>query len=252
MKISFTLLAKNTEKKKNLTVSMEILSDTVFRGANVTLSGGRLTLNDGTSANFLSMNKGTLYLFENSTCSFSISTGGEIQTCGGILTNHVSTKGLTVDESVINFGAPPLQFVSNGVQYAHLNAASLGSSTICGGDDYAEILTTVNFDNMVGSKISKLKYESIPINFDVPADCTKFTVDVTGDFTYGNMLSARMMKLQHNVCFGVGQAQGYGASKFVDVDVWTPCTSIGKVLIEKSSSFAMSSADGYELKLIYY
>ena len=60
------------------------------------------------------------------------------------------------------------------------------------------------------------------------------------------------MKLQHNVCFGVGQAQGYGASKFVDVDIWTPCTAIGKVLIEKSSSFAMSSSDGYELKLIYY
>lgn len=305
---------------------MEILSDTIFRGANVTLSGGKLTLTDGGSflpgielaggpggatfrcgltvsnlspldaykvdaykvdacsveARFL--NLGSVALSEFTTGFFVNTLGSDhkfmIGTNGSVLALCVDGSckfviqpdGHIESSSTANFtrlqishdylydgGNSNITFTGRTFvlrdQYgnsARLNSDSMGTSSVCGDSNYAEILTTVNFDNMVGSKISKLKYESIPINFDVPADCTKFTVDVTGNFTYGNMLSARMMKLQHDVCFGVGQAQGYGASKFVDVDVWTPCTSIGKVLIEKSSSFAMCSTDGYELKLIYY
>lgn len=264
---------------------MEILSDTVFRGANVTLSGGTLTINDGTSTNKLVLNGGSsgsnaidfLHFSENGSCKFSINEYGTITTNGS-----VKIYGSKL-ELIDSYGGPSVVLESdyrlgatfrNGITvdntqcngYVKIGSIDIRNDATCGSltftnlknghntyldlqnSDGGIILTSANYSNYIQKPQESLKHETIYINFDVPADCTIFSLTTKDKFNCDHLFSATMMKYDSDFDFGTGPLMTW---KPVDVDVLVACQAIGKILVRKSSSFAMNSSDGYTLNLIY-
>lgn len=269
---------------------MEILSDTVFRGANVTLSGGTLTINDGTSTNKLVLNGGLsgsnftdfLHISKNDSCIFSITPYGGITTNGGVnihgsslyLTRMLSDGGCGGCAVILQSGCSPSIF-TNGLALENGNGGGclkIGSIEILKGAntdsleflnhdnpvsrayldlqnaDGGIILTSTNYSNYIQKPQESLKHESIYINFDVPADCTIFSLTTGGKFYHSDLFSATMMKYDSDLKFGNETIMAW---KPVDVDVLVACQVVGTILVRKSSSFAMNRSDGYTLNLVY-
>ena len=97
------------------------------------------------------------------------------------------------------------------------------------------------------SLYTRIKY--IPIDFDVPASCTKFTVPtgLSGSFDIGSMAMFRCVDTS-DLGYKHPNDQLF---KQVSVDLYQIGCS-HTILVEKSSSFAIGSSDGYELRLAYY
>lgn len=88
----------------------------------------------------------------------------------------------------------------------------------------------------------------LPINFDVPAECTRFYVHGALN---GNPASIQMFKRYQ-------PSSGEAGTKVVNVDLAWVCGSDVQsdtkgcaIVVEKSSSFAMRSTDGYSIRTIY-
>lgn len=328
---------------------MEILSDTVFRGANVTLSGGTLVINDGTSTNRIVLetspydDMGFLYFEKGNQCYLALKTNGNIDSSGhlygsvvsadqmyvycdliarsnlsvsgdlnisgsanlnnGLTTPCASFNGYADFNGIVGF-KDTVKVYKNTIELANSEGVSSTVSLVasyspskfrcglilddtkgCGcleigsiritkcfcSDDlvfsnkYSSvnaylnlgptcgcasgvILTSANYSNHIKEFTNLLKHESIYIDFDVPADCTIFSLTTKDKFYHDDLFSATMMKYDSELKF---DNETLMAWKPVDVDVLVACQAIGKILVRKSSSFAMNSSDGYTLNLVY-
>ena len=108
-------------------------------------------------------------------------------------------------------------------------------------------LSKTDAESTYVKKVDALKYKRVPIDFDVPANCTKFfTADGTGVCS-NNVVSLNLLK---NEAISLGQSN-CGAVKQVQADVWAIYGG-QHFVVEKSSSFAISSSDGYVISAVYY
>ena len=133
---------------------MEILSDTVFRGANVTLSGGTLTINGGTSANKLTLNatpsdsEGFLYFTKGSQCYFSVKPNGLVE-----VEQINSTGDITTDANVLAVGNITTRAnlsVSGDLNISGFANLNNGLMTPCASfNGYANFNDIVGFKNTV-------------------------------------------------------------------------------------------------------
>lgn len=94
-----------------------------------------------------------------------------------------------------------------------------------------------------------LKYKKIPIDFDVPADCTAFNIsENSGNYISDyQVISIGLFKTESPYEIGSGFAF---AIKQVQADVLVTCNA--NVVVEKSSAFAIGASDGYEIRAAYY
>lgn len=108
--------------------------------------------------------------------------------------------------------------------------------------------TTDDIKNLQCSLTSSLFISKTPINFDVPANCTKFFINSPYSITSGTTVD------------GVGNeymvmTKGFNPMMPVNIDLEARCDSTTdggwRIIATKSSGFAMSASDGYMLKVFY-
>ncbi len=215
---------------------MEILSDATFRG-NVDFRGQSFTI----------YGKDGPIFYANSSANH-ISEFGNLISNTGIATNSINLRC-----SVI------LSKSSDG-RYSYTQCLQAKDGTIALTSDIPSLsgylttsaasstyLSKTDASSTYVKKVDALKYKRVPIDFDVPANCTKFfTADGTGVCS-DNILSLNLLK---NEAIDLGQSN-CGAVKQVQADVWAIYGGQNFV-VEKSSAFAISSSDGYVISAVYY
>lgn len=194
---------------------MEILSDTMFRGAttfkkDVTIDGGDFSLTvPGKSV--------PLVTTKLNITEFSISgvarIRGSLQLDNNTITRVISCSGA---ESSYSINLPS-------------DAGTLALTS--------QIPT-------VPSMACVARVCDFLINFNVAADCTRFYVDRTPNLPYG---PASLQMFTDRLPNG---GTGYYL-KNVDLGVEKIDMGNPYVFVEKSSSFAISASDGYSIRLVY-
>ena len=207
---------------------MEILSDTVFHG----------DVSIGTSTNPKTLK---LYINGNGNVLTIGQTGG---------TEILKTDGFA------KFGT---------VNADYLTTRNLDLSTPCGtasislsGDNLFEFNQQKNSNNFyfgqrepgktyyiatqdqIPSMCGVAHIQELPINFNVPAECTRFQVPGANCI---DAYSIQLFKINSD-------GNGYTIKT---IDFGTVCATDGNpaIVVEKSSSFAMCSTDGYFIRLVY-
>lgn len=94
----------------------------------------------------------------------------------------------------------------------------------------------------------KVMSRTFPINFDVSADCSKFVVPGPANSAYaGKVHSAQMLRTSVSVDFGQSNCLAFQP---LMADIYVQ-QSLEAVLVHKSTSFAISSTDGYQIDVVY-
>lgn len=225
---------------------MEILSDAVFHG-DVSIGS--------------STNQKSLKLYGLDSCGLALSTltigqtgGTEILKTDGIAKFGMvnADNGITTNSVVANHfdlscstGSAYMEMTCSGVldffQFKNANHFYFGEREI--GKKYY-IATQDQIPSMDGVA----HVQSLPITFDVPADCTRFYMPGVNSIT---PYSIQLFK--HN------ETTGESGDFVKNVDLGIVCGSKvnagsgprGAVVVEKSSSFAMCSTDGYSIRIVY-
>ena len=195
---------------------MEILSDSSFRGKATFLNGIEVCggSNSANFSNAVSVSIGCLYL-NNSKLSGNGSKQWNLPSSSGTLALTSQIPSLS--------------------GYLTTSAAS------------STYLSKTDASSTYVKKVDALKYKRVPINFDVPENCTKFfTADGTGVCSE-NVVSLNLLK---NEAISLGQSNCF-AAKQVQADVWA-ITGGQFFVVEKSSAFAIGSSDGYVISAVYY
>lgn len=219
---------------------MEILSDTVFHGD---VSIGTLT------------NPKTLKLYTNG--------NGNVLTIGqtGNRTEILETDGIAkfytvnVDSSVTansfcfnSTGASSGIYLRYSDKLLEFSQGQYNNLFIFGCREYGKIYCIATQDQ-IPSMDGVAHVQSLPITFDVPAECTRFYMPGVNSIT---PYSIQLFK--HN------ETTGESGDFVKNVDLGIVCGSKvnntgsgprGAVVVEKSSSFAMSSTDGYSIRIVY-
>lgn len=232
---------------------MEILSDAIFKGnvlikKSLVVSKSMTEFNDDdVSASFF----GEAYFY----CGFK--THGDSFVGGGL---GVGCRQLSSPSSV-GFGYGKFTAYSD----VELGNKCDSNTTIYGNISLSPISNSISFKDKSITFPSKagtlaltsdipsvpdvsgfLKYKKVPIDFDVPADCTAFFTASGLGVCSDNVIS-----------LGLFQKEPQGkydciAIKQVPADVWAWGYAGEKFIVEKSSAFAISSTDGYEIRAAYY
>lgn len=219
---------------------MEILSDTVFHG----------DVSIGTSTNPKSLKL------------YGLDSGGVVST---LTIGQTGGTEILKTDGIVKFGQITVDYVTT---------RNLDLSTLCGsanislsGDklfEFNQHKTSNNFyfgrrepgktyyiatQDQIPSMDGVAHVQSLPITFDVPAACTRFYMPGVKSIT---PYSIQLFK--HN------ETTGESGDFVKNVDLGIVCGSKvnntgsgprGAVVVEKSSSFAMSSTDGYSIRIVY-
>ena len=226
---------------------MEILSDTIFKG-NVLIKKSLVVSREITEFHDdgSSLFGGKVYFL----CGIKTSNNSFI---GGDLIVGCSQLSLTVGFGSGNFAAYNDVDLGNN---CGSNTKIRGNLLLCLASNTIDFRgNSITFPSKAGtlaltSQIPTvpsvdgfLKYKKVPIDFDVAADCTVFIIVNGGCVGSDKVISLNLFKR--------GVAAGCGAIKQVQADVWA--MDSGRLFaIEKSSAFAISSTDGYEIRAAYY
>lgn len=229
---------------------MEILSDTIFKG-NVLIKKSLVVSHEITEFHDdgSSLFDGKVYFL----CGIKTSNDSFI---GGNLIVGCSQLSLTVGFGSGKFAAYNDVELGNG---CGSNTKIRGNLLLCLASNTIDFRgNSITFPSKAGTLALTsdippapdvsgfLKYKKVPIDFDVPADCTAF-------FTASGLgvCSDKVISL------GLFQKEPQGkygciAIKQVPADVWAWGFDGEKFIVEKSSAFAINSADGYEIRAAYY
>lgn len=228
---------------------MEILSDATFKGS-VTLSNSSVA---GQGLKFVSSNGTILQL--STVDTGSLNNGASRNGCvlqlgfedGGWSGRGIgfATDQIYADQLYVG------SHVSLNLCTITVNGSKLitfpSSSGILALTSQIPSLSGYLTKNLADSIYTKVK--NIPINFDVAASCTKFTVST--DLSGVDLQSMAMFRCVDTSDLGyTSSTPNEHLYKQVAVDLYQIGCS-HTVLVEKSSSFAIGASDGYELKLIY-
>ena len=216
---------------------MEILSDAVFHG----------DVSIGTSTNPKTLK---LYTNGNGNVLTIGETGGtEILKTDGIVkfeninANYANICSLTVfgNSSTLSIG-----FWSISDQYPGFYQSQTKNRFYFGQRELNRTYYIATQDQIPSRESFPFSNE-LPIDFDVPAECTRFYVHGALN---GTPASIQMFKRVSN--------SGESGYKVVNVDLAWVCGSAVEsdtkgcaIVVEKSSSFAMCSTDGYSIRTIY-
>ena len=233
---------------------MEILSDATFRGAttfkkDVSIDGGNFSVTlpgssdpsirtnyktDGAVYNFVVI--GSEFVLDdftvgNGTAYFK-GQGGIKVTNDAVITGGANIRG----GANINGGTT----IYNSLNLSGFNKINTNGKSITFPSKAGTLALTSDIPS-VPSDVARVK--SLPIDFDVAADCTRFYVPGANG---ANVYSLQMFKWNDSdgVC-------GYYL-KNVDLAVVSDSNIPGSfVVVEKSSSFAISASDNYSIKIVY-
>lgn len=243
---------------------MEILSDATFKGQII-------------AENYITSKMG-LIIGDSSITEFVTDSGESFIMLGksnnGLIGNSSSRNvcfyigGVNSDGSAC-FGSSSI-VASKKMQtcYATIGCLFLCSPSVSIGDGSGINLTHMSneISNFSSTYLSKydasstyltksvgMQYCEIPINFDVPANCTRFLVGPISSM-YGKFGSMSMFRRVRTSDGGYTPEHAADSLyKQVAVDLYqVGCASdvAHHILVEKSSSFAMGASDGYHLRLI--
>ena len=220
---------------------MEILSDSTFKGS-VTLSNSSVA---GQGLKFVSPKGHILQLWAPDTFSNGESTNGCVLRLGfedggwdlsdiGFETDYIYSDYLNVDKTSrikdLVIVSPTIRVNNSGITFPSTNGTLALTSQIPSMDGVAHV-------------------QSLPITFNVPAECTRFYVKGAN--------STRPYSIQLFKWNETSRESFHEFGDFVkNVDLGVVCGSeagdgVYAVVVEKSSSFAMSSTDGYSIRIVY-
>lgn len=242
---------------------MEILSDATFKGS--ALFKGYARFDDYVDFN------GSIRIDQSGPTTNALYVGANVPLRGIPYPNDTSRCALHVENLIVKEssdgrnpgGSAYLERLELGECSIVIPHACNGSASVCltpgtmaTKEDISNINTKIDsfeyelneLSNSFQPKcVSSLFIEKIPIKFDVPADCTKFSIMTNHTATNENTTGAEYLVMTKGTSDSMSP---------VNIDLEIRCSFIDgitgwRIIATKSSGFAMNASDGYVLKVFY-
>lgn len=226
---------------------MEILSDTTFKGKvniNSTLSvGNNFILDPTTGISEFGVFVGNSHIRTGSLETKNISVSDDVVFGGNVTLS--ANKHLSLSNSNNTYKCVEIVALSDSGSLGFFFYTSGGRSGCFYISPTSDTGRRLLDERDLCGKIMSIKF---PINFDVSADCSKFIVPGQNRYySYDSKVHSAQMLRTSTIEFGDSNClvfQPIMADIYVD-------KKLRSVLVQKSTSFVIGAADGYQIDVVY-
>lgn len=229
---------------------MEILSDTTFKGKvniNSTLSvGNNFILDPNTGISEFGVFVGNSHIRTGSLETKNISVSNDVVFGGNVTLS--ANKHLILSNNNNTYKCVEIVALSDSGSLGFFFYTSGGRSGCFYISPTSDTGRRLLDDRDLCGKIMS---RTFPINFDVSADCSKFVVHCPSGLSDYNakVHSAQMLKTS-TIKFKDSNIDGCLAFQPIMADIYID-QLLREVIVQKSTSFAIGAADGYQIDVVY-